>query len=124
MIEAPPIEALNVSKRFPRRQSWRSLIRSEGETVALDGVSLTVQPGEVFGLLGPNGAGKTTLLKTLSALLLPTSGTVLVRGMDVVRRSKDVRRAIGLVYGDERSFFWRLSVFENLRLTVQIITNK
>ena len=115
MNEAPPIQASNLSKRFARRQSWRSLIRSEGETLALDDISFTVRPGEVFGLLGPNGAGKTTLLKTLSALLLPTSGTVLVQGMDVVRHGNEVRRAIGLVYGDERSFFWRLSVFENLR---------
>lgn len=109
------IEVRGLTKRFAHRSSWRSLLRSEGETVALDGIDLDVPAGEVFGVLGPNGAGKTTLLKILSSLLLPTSGSVKVRGMDVVERSREVRRTIGLVYGDERSFFWRLSVFENLR---------
>jgi ABC-2 type transport system ATP-binding protein len=101
-------------KRFPRHQGWRSLLSPTEDKIALDGVTLQVQPGEIFGLLGPNGAGKTTLVKTLSTLLLPSEGEVRVCGLEVVKQSLAVRARIGLVYGDERSFFWRLSAFENL----------
>lgn len=66
-------------------------------------------------MLGPNGAGKTTLMKILATLVLPTSGLAYVDGLDVVRHSTEVRSKLGVVYGDERSFFWRLSVRENLR---------
>src|SRR5262245_9512449 len=64
---------------------------------AVDGVSFTAQPGEVFGLLGPNGAGKTTTLRILCTLLKPTAGTARVAGFDVVSQADDVRRAIGFV---------------------------
>ena len=61
---------------------------------ALDGVSFTVQKGEIFGLLGPNGAGKTTVLRILSTVLSPTSGIATVDGYDVSRDPADVRRTI------------------------------
>jgi ABC-2 type transport system ATP-binding protein len=64
---------------------------------ALDGLSLTVAAGEVFGLLGPNGAGKTTTVKILTTLARPDSGSATVAGHDVLRRPEEVRRAIGVV---------------------------
>jgi ABC-2 type transport system ATP-binding protein len=64
---------------------------------ALDGLSLTVRQGEVFGLLGPNGAGKSTTVKILSTLARPDSGTAVVAGHDVARHPDTVRRAIGLI---------------------------
>jgi ABC-2 type transport system ATP-binding protein len=64
---------------------------------ALDGLSLTVAAGEVFGLLGPNGAGKTTTVKILTTLARPDSGTATVAGHDVLRHPEQVRRAIGVV---------------------------
>lgn len=109
------IHIRSLSKRFPREQSWRSLIRGQDEKVALRAVDLDVRPGEVFGLLGPNGAGKTTLIKIICTLLLPSTGSASVSGLDVVQESLAVRRRLGLVYGDERTFSWRLSVRENLR---------
>ena len=73
------------------------LTRCFGELRAVDGLSISVEAGEVFGLLGPNGAGKTTVIKMLCTLLPPTSGTARVAGFDIVRQATDVRRMIGYV---------------------------
>lgn len=67
-----------------------------GDTKALDGVSLKADQGKIFTLLGPNGAGKTTLIKLLSTLISPDSGSAKVLGVDVLERSNEVRRLIGL----------------------------
>ncbi len=74
-----------------------ALVKDYGEVKALDGLSLAVAPGTVFGLLGPNGAGKSTTIKILTTLSRPTSGTATVAGIDVLRRPDAVRRAIGVV---------------------------
>ena len=71
--------------------------KKHGAVAAVDGVSLSCRPGEIFGLLGPNGAGKTTLLRMLATILRPTGGTATVAGFDVVREAQDVRRSIGYV---------------------------
>ena len=68
----PVLEVSNVTKRY------------RGGTLANDSLSLTVEPGEVYGLLGPNGAGKTTLVRQVLGLLKPTSGAIHVNGVDVV----------------------------------------
>jgi ABC-2 type transport system ATP-binding protein len=82
--------------------------------VALDGVDLTVEPGELFGLLGPNGAGKTTLIKILTTLLLPTEGTARVFGFDVARQTAEIRRIMNIVSGGEQSGYGLLQVREQL----------
>jgi ABC-2 type transport system ATP-binding protein len=82
--------------------------------VALESVDLEVSRGEIFGLLGPNGAGKTTLIKILCTLLLPSSGTACVDGLDVTRDIQEVRRRISMVSGGETSGFGLLTVEENL----------
>jgi ABC-2 type transport system ATP-binding protein len=82
--------------------------------VALDGVDLQVEPGELFGLLGPNGAGKTTLIKVLTTLLLPTSGTAHVFGFDVARQTRELRRIMNIVSGGEQSGYGLLHVREQL----------
>jgi len=94
--------------------------------VALEGVDLEVNRGEIFGLLGPNGAGKTTLIKILSTLLSPTSGRAVVGGFDVTSDPYSVRRIINMVSGGEHSGYGILTVRENLWLFSQLygIPNK
>ena len=74
----------------------RDVVHAFGRTRALDGVSLDVPAGIVYGLLGPNGAGKTTLIRVLSTLLRPASGTVEVAGVDVLADPTAARTRIGL----------------------------
>src|SRR5689334_24316755 len=74
-----------------------ALTRRFGSLTAVDSLTISVEPGEVFGLLGPNGAGKTTVIKMLTTLLPPTSGRARVDGYDILRQPSDVRRSIGYV---------------------------
>ena len=113
----PAIETHDLTKRFrPVRPLRATLLNREPEPdrVAVDGVTISVGRGEVFGLLGQNGAGKTTLIRMLSTLLLPSSGTARVDGIDVATDPRAVRSRIGLINGDERSFYWRLTGRQNL----------
>ena len=76
------------------------LVRHFGDVVAVDGVDLIVEEGEIFGFLGPNGAGKSTIVRMLTTLLKPTAGRALVAGYDVVAEAGSVRRAIGVALQD------------------------
>ena len=109
----PAIEVRDLRKRYV---TWRGTFRrTRSDNVALDGIDLSIAPGELFGLLGPNGAGKTTTTKILTTLLLPDSGTASVLGLDVVKATGALRRRIGFVFGGERGLYWRLSGLDNLR---------
>ncbi|MBI5764976.1 MAG: ATP-binding cassette domain-containing protein [Planctomycetes bacterium] len=85
-----------------------------GERVALDGISFSVAPGEIFGLLGPNGGGKTTLFRILTTLLPPTGGRATICGHDVVRERSQVRSKLGVVF-QSPSLDIHLRARENLR---------
>jgi ABC-2 type transport system ATP-binding protein len=78
----------------------QGLVRRFGRLVAVDGVDIVVEQGEIFGFLGPNGAGKSTCVRMLTTLLTPTAGTARVAGFDVVREAAGVRRAIGVALQD------------------------
>ena len=78
----------------------RSLRRLFGDNAAVDGIDLSVQPGEIYGFLGPNGAGKSTAVKMLCTLLSPTSGSATVAGFDVVTHPGDIRLRIGVALQD------------------------
>jgi ABC-2 type transport system ATP-binding protein len=82
--------------------------------VALRGVDLEVGAGEIVALLGPNGAGKSTLLRILATSVLPDGGEATIAGYDVVAQPRAVRRSIGVVTGDERAWYWRLTGRQNM----------
>jgi sodium transport system ATP-binding protein len=71
--------------------------KQRGEIRAVDGVSLSVQPGEIYGLLGANGAGKTTVMRLLATLIAPTSGSAVVAGHDIVQAPAAVRAQVGFL---------------------------
>jgi len=83
------------------------------EVKAVDGVSFSINHGEIFGLLGPNGAGKTTILNLLCTLLKPTSGTATICNYDIRKDKDEVRRSIGIVFQDP-SLDDQLTASENL----------
>ena len=107
------IEVQNLRRIF--KANVGTIRRRTKEVVAIDDISFTVQPGELFGLLGPNGAGKTTTVKILTTLLLPTSGNIRILGYDVVKQANRLRPRIGFIFGGERGLYWRLSGVDNLR---------
>ena len=101
MTSAPAIELDRLTKRF-------------GSFTAVDGISMSVAAGEIFGFLGANGAGKSTVIRMLCGLLTPTEGTGRVLGIDVARDPEGVKRSIG--YMSQRfSLYEDLSVRQNLR---------
>ncbi len=92
----------------------RELVKRFGDFTAVDGVSLEVSRGEIFGFLGPNGAGKTTLIRILCGLLRPTSGRARVAGWDVALQPEAVRQHIGYM-SQKFSLYDDLTVEENIR---------
>ena len=90
-----------------------NLVKKYGEVTALDGLSLEVEQGTVFGLLGPNGAGKTTAVRVLTTLLSPDSGTAIVDGVDVLKDPVHAREIMGLS-GQNASVDENLTGIENL----------
>jgi branched-chain amino acid transport system ATP-binding protein len=88
-----------------------------GNIRALQGVSLTIERGELVALIGSNGAGKTTVLRTISGLLRPSEGTITFEGADITRAATDHIVGLGIAHCPEgRRIFGGLSVSENLRL--------
>ncbi|MEU4392380.1 ABC transporter ATP-binding protein [Kribbella sp. NPDC023855] len=100
---APLVEVSGLTKRY-------------GDTLAVDGVDLTVLPGEVYGFLGPNGAGKTTTLRILTGLIAPTSGSVRVLG-GAPGQAKVLARTGSMI--ESPAFYPYLSGLDNLRLLAE-----
>ncbi|CAN5527566.1 ATP-binding cassette domain-containing protein [soil metagenome] len=90
--------------------------REYNETKAVDGVSFSIESGELVGFLGPNGAGKTTTLKMLSGLLQPTSGEANVLGFVPWERRDAMKRQISLLMGQKNALWWDLPARESLEL--------
>jgi ABC-2 type transport system ATP-binding protein len=105
-MSAPVVEAKGLTKRY-------------GPTVAVNGLDLRIEAGEVFGLLGPNGSGKTTTILMLLGLTEPSSGTVRVFGHDPLRDPLAVKREVGYM-PDAVGFYDQLSARENLRYIAKL----
>ena len=105
-IRMPALEALNLRKVY-------------GEHVAVDDLSLAVEPGEILGLLGPNGAGKSTTMLMLAGLLEPTSGSVRLNGQPFTIRDRQLRNCLGVVPQD-LAIYPDLTALENLRFFGEI----
>ena len=119
MTAVPAVETRDLVKTFEsgRRTIWQRIRREPDKRDrfhAVDGIDLVVEAGEIFGLLGPNGAGKTTTMKMLATLLIPTSGTIRVLGIDPLERPREVRARLGAMLSGERSLYWKLTGRENL----------
>lgn len=82
--------------------------------VAVEELSMYVAPGEVMGLLGPNGAGKSTVIAMLSGLVTPSSGRVLIGGMDAVRARRQIAGRVGVVFDRARTLYPRMTARENI----------
>jgi ABC-2 type transport system ATP-binding protein len=83
---------------------------------ALDGISFTIEPGELIGYIGPNGAGKSTTIKILSGILVPDSGQVDVLGFTPWKNRIQVVRQLGVVFGQRTQLWWDLPVIESFEL--------
>ena len=99
--QAPPILVQNLTKRF-------------GKFTAVEDVSFSVQPGEVFGWLGPNGAGKTTTIRMLLGLLKPTSGNTFVLGFNSATQTKEVHAHVGYM-SQQFTLYIDLTARQNIR---------
>ena len=97
----------------------RNLVRVYNDLRAVDGISFSVEPGEIFGFLGPNGAGKSTTIKMLTGQLRPTSGKALVMGCDVVEERQQLMPQIGVVF-EYQNIYERLSARDNLLFSARL----
>jgi viologen exporter family transport system ATP-binding protein len=108
-------------KRPGLRGAIRGLVRREYKEVrAVDGVSVSIEPGEMVAFLGPNGAGKTTTLKMLSGLIFPTSGSATVLGFTPWDRDDAFRRRFALVMGQKNQLWWDLPAADSFQLHREI----
>jgi ABC-2 type transport system ATP-binding protein len=96
------IDVVSVTKKF-------------GDFTAVNNISFSVKPGELFGLLGPNGAGKSTTIKMLTTLLRPTAGKLMLNGHDVVKDQDAARKSFGIVFQDP-SVDTELTAYENMEI--------
>ncbi len=105
-MEKPVVIANKLSKKFK-------------DTVAISSLDLVIQKGEIFGLLGPDGAGKSTLMRMLSTVMLPTSGSAHVLGLDIKKDEEKIRRRIGYM-PQKFSLYGDLTVDENIEFFADI----
>ena len=115
------VERISKTYPVPFQRLKKALKRKFKPPVeAVRNVSFEVREGEIFGLIGPNGAGKTTLTKIIATLIQPTEGNVTVKGFDSVHDDVAVRSNVGLAGAEERSFYWRLNVEQNLQFFARL----
>lgn len=124
----PVVEVSDIRRSYRTRErrpgllgAVRDLFGAERrEVVALDGVSLRVEPGEILGFIGANGAGKSTTIKCVTGILKPDAGTIRVCGLDPWAQRQAHVRNIGVVFGQRTQLWWDLAVIEAFDLLAAV----
>ena len=124
----PIIEVHNLSKEFRtfrRREGVRGalqnlFVRDYLTVRAVDGISFSIEPGEMVGYIGANGAGKSTTIKMLTGILVPTSGRILASGYVPYRDRRRYTKHIGVVFGQRTQLWWDIAVVESFKLLKEI----
>ena len=112
----PVIELESVEKHFAVLRRAGRLRRRRHEVKAVDGVSFSVEPGEMVGYIGPNGAGKSTTVKMLTGILMPSGGRIRVCDLEPVRQRVELARRIGVVFGQRTQLWWDLPLRDSFAL--------
>jgi ABC-2 type transport system ATP-binding protein len=110
------VEVADLRREFVVRRRAGRLRRTRDVVAAVDGVTFGIAPGECVGYIGANGAGKSTTIKMLTGILVPTSGTVRVCGLEPVRERTTLARRIGVVFGQRSQLWWDLPLRDSFRL--------
>jgi ABC-2 type transport system ATP-binding protein len=110
------IELEHVTKEFVAYRRAGRVRRTRALVTAVTDLSLEIEEGEVVGYIGPNGAGKSTTVKMLTGILVPTSGTIRVDGVDPQRRRIELARRIGVVFGQRTQLWWDLPLRDSFEL--------
>jgi ABC-2 type transport system ATP-binding protein len=110
------VEVADLRREFVVRRKAGRLRRTRHVVAAVDGISFTIEAGECVGYIGANGAGKSTTIKMLTGILVPTSGSVRVCGLEPVRQRTGLARRIGVVFGQRSQLWWDLPLQESFRL--------
>lgn len=109
------------SSRSGLQGAFRDLFtRNYKVLAAVDNISLTIKQGEMVGYIGENGAGKSTTIKMLTGILTPTSGSILVNGMNPHKEREQFVRSIGVVFGQRSQLWWDIAVQESFRLLKKV----
>ena len=114
------VEVQDLRREFVVRRRAGRLRRTRDVVAAVDGISFAVEPGECVGYIGANGAGKSTTIKMLTGILVPTSGSVRVCGLEPVRQRTHLARRIGAVFGQRTQLWWDLPLHESFTLLAAI----
>ena len=108
-------EVISLVKEYHNQvKKSRSLLKEKTTKLAVNNISMDIREGKIIGLLGINGAGKTTTIKMLSSLLKPTSGELIIDGIDGVENPFEIKKRVNMVAGGERALYWKMTAKENL----------
>ncbi|MFC0562294.1 ABC transporter ATP-binding protein [Halalkalibacter alkalisediminis] len=114
-------EFKSYSSRSGLSGAFRDLFtRNYKVLAAVDNISLNIKQGEMVGYIGENGAGKSTTIKMLTGILTPTSGSIIVNGMDPHKQREQFVRSIGVVFGQRSQLWWDIAVQESFRLLKKV----
>ena len=122
------IEIINLVKEFkkPIRQEgvlgmFKTLLSRKYQVIkAVDNISLKINDGEIIGYIGSNGAGKSTSIKMMCGILTPTSGKVLINGIEPYKKRRVIAQDIGVVFGQKSQLWWDIPLIESFKVLKEI----